>query len=800
MLAIIQREIATFFSSAVGYLVIGVFLLVNGLFLWVFDGPFNIIYGGFADLASFFSLAPWILIFLIPAVCMRSFSEEKRSGTIELLLTKPISGNALVWAKFLGVFVLLIITLLPTLLYILSLEDLKVATDVVDYGSIFGSYVGLLLLTAAFSSISLFASSLTSNQIVAFLIGVLACFICYFGLQSLADVSSTDGFNLEELGMQWRYEEMGRGVIDSEHLIYFLAFVCLFILLTEVSLLIGRKRLTKRFYIRLGFTIVSLVLIYSATPPKRFDLTSDQRYTINSVTEDLLDKADVPLNLTVFLEGEFPSEFRKLQAETKQLLQSFKTKNPLLTYDFVNVLEEDNPQEAQQYLASIGILPARATVRKGGQTNQVLVYPWALARYNDRAVVIPLLKNQLGTEMEQRVLNSIQNLEYAFADGFSKILEPKKRSVAVLKGNGQLQDAYIADFFRSLRDYYYIAEFTLDSVSSNPGGTLGDLQEFDLLVSAKPTERFSIEEKYVLDQYQMNGGKSLWLVDAVTMETDSLKLTGEYLATPRDLNLTDFFFKYGVRINPNLLQDVYSAPLVLETGEAQNTQRDQYPWFYAPLSSSGIEHPITTNIEAVKFDYASGIDTLENGIDKTVLLTSSPISALKGVPSLVRLEEIESFLQTVGEGPDPAYFNASEVPLAVLLEGEFTSMFKNRQRPYQYAGHKDQGVASKMVVISDGDLIKNELQNRRPMELGFDPSTGNLYGNKEFLLNTVNYLLDDSGLINIRSKEIAIAFLDSQKIIEGTKRWQTLNILLPLALLALMGLGYRWYRRRKYAR
>ncbi|WP_435578697.1 gliding motility-associated ABC transporter substrate-binding protein GldG [Gilvibacter sp.] len=800
MIAIIKREIASFFSSPVGYLVIGVFLLVNGLFLWVFDGPFNILYAGFADLASFFQLAPWILVFLIPAVSMRSFSEEKRSGTLELLLTKPISTSGLVLAKYFGILILLLISLLPTFLYLLSLESLKIDTDLLDYGSIFGSYLGLFFLMAAFASIGVLASSLTSNQIVAFLFGVIGCFGGYFGIQGLAESLGSGAGILSDLGMQWRYEDLGRGVIDLKHLLYFLAFILLFLTATEMALLRGRKRIQPKRFIKPVGLFIALVAVSFILPSKRFDLTADKRYSLNKATVELLEKAEAPVNVTVFLEGEFPSEFRKLQAETKQLLQGFKSVNRRVTFEFVNVLEdEENPEQVQQQLANMGILPARATVRQGGQTNQVLVYPWALANYQEKTVAVPLLKNQLGTAMEERVLNSIQNLEYAFADGFSKVIEPKKRKVAVLKGNGQLDDAYIADFFRSLRDYYFIAEFTLDSVATNPSGTLSKLNEFDLLVSAKPTQRFNTAEKYILDQYQMQGGKSLWLVDAITMETDSLQLTGEYLATPKDLNLTDFFFKYGVRINPNVVQDVYSAPLVLATGDGQESQYERYPWFYTPLTASGIEHPITTNIEAVKFQYASGIDTLDNGIDKTILLSSSPLSALRGVPNLIRLEEIESFLKTVGEGPDPTRYNAGEVPMAVLLEGAFTSVFKNRQKPYVYSGHKDEGVASKMVVVSDGDLIKNELQGNRPLELGYDRLTGNFYGNKEFLLNTVNYLLDDSGLINIRSKEIALAFLDQQKISRDATQWQALNILLPLTLLGLIGFGYRWSRRRKYA-
>lgn len=557
----------------------------------------------------------------------------------------------------------------------------------------------------------------------------------------------------------------------------------------------------KKYGVQIVLLIVGLILlnVLSTLVYKRFDLTHDKRYTLSEAAKETVATVDSPLLVDVFLKGNFPPEFRRLQQETKQLLEEFVTSNPNIRFEFLNPLEgEENPEAIRQQLANFGLTAAQVEVKENGKVSTELVYPWALAYFNEKTVKIPLLKNQLGSTSEERVNNSIQNLEYAFADGFNKLVHPKKRKVAVLKGNGELDDRYIADFFATLRDYYFIAPFTLDSAEVDPKRTLDQLKTFDLIVAAKPTEVFSDTEKYILDQYTMNGGASLWLVDATEMQQDSI--SGNSFVFGKDLNLNDFFFKYGLRINPNLIKDVYSAPIVLATGTENESQFNRYPWFYNPLSASGSTHPIVTNIEAVKFDYVSSIDTLANSVSKTVLLSSSPITKIVGLPVEIDFDtEIPKNLKIVNEGPNPAEFTAGETPIAVLLEGEFPSVFSNRVKPFQLENDKSKSKATKMVVISDGNVIMNQLDRNRPLELGFDKMTNAMYGNKEFLLNTVNYLLDDSGLINIRTKEIAVPFLDRQKTVEQRTQWQLVNLLLPLVLLALFGIGYYYFRKRKYA-
>jgi ABC-2 type transport system permease protein len=559
----------------------------------------------------------------------------------------------------------------------------------------------------------------------------------------------------------------------------------------------NKRHIKRIFYLLLliaGINIVSSVVF------KRFDLTEDRRYTLSEATLETFEDVKTPIVIEVLLEGDFPAEFRRLQSETRQILEEFAARNRNVKYMFVNPTEgADNPDEVRAQLAQIGITPAQVSVQQSGRITRELVYPWAIISFEERMVKVPLLKNQLGATTEERVLSSVQNLEYAFADAFNKVITPKKRKVAVLKGNGQLEDRYIADFFSTLRDYYFIAPYTLDSVAIDPVRSLEQLSTFDLIVSAKPTERFTDAEKYVLDQYTMRGGKSLWLVDQAQVSMDSLFERGSTFAFNRDLNLTDFFFRYGVRINPALVNDVYHAPIVLATGTEADSQYNQYPWFYSPLSSSSSGHPIVNNIEAVKFDFANAIDTLENDIQKTVLLSSSPITRTLGTPVEIRLDEIEFNLEVVNNGPDMQQFSAGEIPLAVLLEGSFSSVYRNRIKPFALDKHLDEGVESKMVVISDGDVIKNQMQGNRPIELGFDKWTNTRYGNKEFLLNTVNYLLDDTGLINIRSKEISIAFLDPQKVIAEKTKWQVFNLLLPLGILGVFGFVFTYFRKKKYS-
>lgn len=541
--------------------------------------------------------------------------------------------------------------------------------------------------------------------------------------------------------------------------------------------------------------IVLIVLNWIGTKVyKRFDLTQDQRYTLSKSALAIVKDVKSPLIVDVFLEGEFPSEFRRLRNETEQLLEEFSLNNPHIKFNFINPLEDEKSRDNNiEQLMQRGLEPLQLSVNISGKTSQELIFPWALASYNDQTVKIPLIKNKIGATQQEVVTISIQHLEYAFAEGFQKLVTPKSKKIAILKGNGQLEDRYLADFLQTVKEHYFIAPFTLDSVATNAEATLKKLNDFDLIISAKPTEAFTEEEKLVLDQFTMNGGNSLWLTESILMDKDSLyNDEGRGIALINDLNLNDFFFKYGVRINPVIVNDMYSAPITIAMGEGSNAQFQPLKWPYSPLAAGNPEHPITSNLNLVKFDFASQLDTLKSSTTKTILLQSSKLTKLEGVPK-------EITLQIVTQDPDPSTYTKGPQNLAVLLEGQFTSVYKDRIKPFNSALNKDLSPDTKMIIIADGDVIKNDVVKNQPQELGFDRWTGQSFGNKEFLLNAVNYLLSDGNLLNVRTKDINIAFLDAQKIEDRKTQWQLISIGLPLLILALFGLVFNYVRRRKYA-
>jgi len=530
---------------------------------------------------------------------------------------------------------------------------------------------------------------------------------------------------------------------------------------------------------------------------KRFDLTADKRYTLSETSLQIVNEIKEPVYIDVFLEGEFPGEFKKLQTETQQLLEEFKAQNSNIIFQFANPLEEEeNKDETIKSFLDRGLMPVNVTVNDKGQQTQEVVFPWAIATCGNKSVKIPLLKNMMGASTADKVVSSVQHLEYAFTNAINTVSKEKQKRVAIIKGNGELHDILIADFVKSVRDNYYIGTFTLDSVAKNPTETLKYLKKYDLAIIAKPTEVFTDAEKQVLDQFIVNGGKTLWLLDHVSMEMDSLMQTGENLAFPRDLNLNDQFFKYGIRIKPDLIKDIMNTPISLATGqEGSATQYTQFPWFFSPAVYSESSNPIVSNLDVIKFEFTNPIEPLKNDIKKTVLLTSSKYSKLIGTPSEINLNMVE-------ERPEQKEFvGGGNYPVAVLLEGKFHSVYENRVLAFKDNTFKNSGKESKMIVISDGDVIKNQLdKNFQPLELGYDKWTNNLYANKEFLMNCVNYLLDDTGLINIRSKEVDLPMLDKEKVYTEYTYSQVITVGLPLVILVVFGLLFTFLRKRKYSK
>ena len=559
------------------------------------------------------------------------------------------------------------------------------------------------------------------------------------------------------------------------------------------------KRYFNNTFSRVGGALLLLLVInYIAQQwHSRIDLTQDKRYTLSETTRKTLSQIQQPLVIDVLLKGNIPTEFKKLQTEAVQLLEEYTAANDHLIVNFVNPLEDEpNADAAIQNLINNGLQPLQIAQTEAGKSSVEYIFPWAVISDGKRVEKVRLFIDKLGTTDQERVQNSVQRLEYNLTDALHKFTVKKQKKIAILRSNGTLEDVYLYDFLKTAREYYFIAPFTLDSVATNAEKTLKDLEKFDLLLVAKPTSPFSDEQKQVIDQYIMNGGRVLWLIDQVNVSLEDMyKTGGGTMAMPLDLNLTDMFFQYGFRLNYTLINDLYFSEIVVATGDGSQSRYMNIPWVYNPMVLSSNNHLINSNLDAVRLQFANGIDTLKNGVKKTVLLSSSPFSKADGTPREINL-------RIDPKAMNKELYKKGNIPLAVLLEGEFKSMYKDRVRPLELKENATLSRPTKMIVVSDGDIIKNDFdsQHKMPLELGFDRWTSKYYDNKAFLQNAMNYLLDDTEFLTLRNKKVQLAFLDKEKVAESARAWQIKVFFYPLLVLVIVMLLSGYFYRRKNKR
>ncbi len=546
---------------------------------------------------------------------------------------------------------------------------------------------------------------------------------------------------------------------------------------------------TSKSYIKILIVIIALVVInlLGNSFYHRFDLTQDKRYTLSDETLEIINSIDHPIAIKVYLEGDFPAEFKRIQLETNQFLEELSSLNSHIKFRFIN------PISNSKDLIKKGLQPSRLTVQEDGKVSEAVIFPWATVSYNKKIENVSLLSNTNASSQEDQLQKSIENLEYQFANALHKITSEKDKKIAIIRGNGELEDIYLYSFLKELGNYYKLAQFTLDSVGQNPEKTLNELKSYDLSIIAKPSEKFSEKEKLVLDQYIINGGKTLWLIDNVHAEMDSLMQSGSSLAFNRELNLTDLLFNYGLRINYNVTKDLYSSSIRLASGNSGNqTQYQDFLWPYFPLVLSKNNNPISANLDPVLLKFPSSIDTLQNNIKKTILLQSSPMAKIVGTPTNVSLNEI-------ADQPDKKDYSDNLAVFGVLLEGGFKSAYSNRIKPFEFTSFKATGTDNKMIVISDGDIIANEVFKGEPLPLNKDKWTNQAFGNSEFLMNSVHYLLDNSGILKLKNKNLQMQFLDKEKAFDERRYWQMFNIILPFVVLSLFGIVFHFLRKKKYS-
>lgn len=564
----------------------------------------------------------------------------------------------------------------------------------------------------------------------------------------------------------------------------------------------------RRDLFRFAIFIAILILLNFIGSLKffRLDLTSEKRYSLSEATITLLESFDDVLLVKVYLDGDFPAGFQRLQSETRQMLDEFRAYNSNLQYVFINPNNQGGQEETNslsQQLQFKGLKPYQLSVNNEGEASVKTIFPGALLSYGEKEAPALLLKDQLGVQAEQQINTSVENLEFSLANAIRSLVQSDKPLIGFLQGHGEVGPRELADLAKDLSanyqvDLFNIREFKNDSTSE----TLSIAQQqvrmnrFDALIVAKPILAFNDLDKYMIDQFAMNGGKLIWLLDAVEASMDSLSEKSQFMALPLfdRLNLNDLLFKYGVRINTDMVVDMVAAGV--------NDQRKIQPWIYFPMIMPQSNHPIAKDLNAIWMQFTSSIDTvIAEGITKTVLLRSSPYSARRATPAIVSLGELYN-------PPPRDRFREKGIPLAILLEGKFQSLYKNRLKP-RSGGERlpmvEESSQTQMLVVSDGDIIRNqtnvvnrEIPRGAPLPLGYDQFTGMQYGNKDFLINAIDYMLDDSGLIDIRSRELKIRLLDLNRSKQERLSWQLASTLIPIALILLLAVLNYYIRRKKY--
>lgn len=533
---------------------------------------------------------------------------------------------------------------------------------------------------------------------------------------------------------------------------------------------------------------LGLILLHSYFPGQ-IDFTADQRYTLSPTAINTLEATTTPLRVDVFLSGDLPNNFQRLRQETQTLLEQMARKRPLLL-NYINPFEDsDNVTAIVEEMLQYGLQPHNVVNANTQRMEQTVVFPWAIVSDGSRSVRVSLLKKTLGDSPEQQLLRSIRQLEYQFTDAIIQLQTTTKKSIAVLTSHNTSSAASTADLLQSLKPYYNLAAFDLKALQNDPITTLNNLKRFDVLFISNPKAPFTATEKLVLDQYQMHGGASLWAINTIQINRDSLFISsGSALAYPNPLNLEDYFFKRGLRLNNNLVKDLYAAPIVLAQGSGNQSQYLPYPWSYYPLIPAITSHPIAAGVGNVWLRFTSSIDTLKNTAKKQFLLTSSPLSKAATAPFIVRLEEAT-------QAPNPEAYNQGSLGTAVLLEGAFESLYKNRVLNVDSLPFKANGNA-KMLVIADGNIAENQLDKGQPVELGYDKWTNNFYNNKTFLQNAFHYLMGEEARIALRAKTLHVALLDLQRTKENSTLVRLFVALIPLLFLGVLIVFTRFWRMR----
>ena len=566
----------------------------------------------------------------------------------------------------------------------------------------------------------------------------------------------------------------------------------------------------------ISLVVIILVNILVSLWFFRIDLTAEKRYSLSKSTKNIIKSLDDIVYFRVYLDGDIPPGFKRLSKEARELLNEYSAYSDKIKYEFIDPSANRDAKELRAFyneLVKKGLQPTQLQDRKADGVKTQVLFPGAIVTYKQKELPIQLLATNINIPSEEVLNISIQNLEYNFTSTINKLTQKNKARIAFTAGNGELELDEVADITRDLQEFYHVERIEIDEqinalrnfeMDSITGNTLV-WNKYDLLIIAKPSKPFSDKDKFIIDQYVMNGGSVLWMVDPVFASMDSLQGEPETIGIINDLNLDDMFFRYGIRMNTNLIQDMNALPIPIVTGKMGDKAQQQFiPWYYFPIitpisdQNIQIDHPIVKNLNSIKTEFISTIDTVgSHPLSKSILLTSSRYTKIVQAPIIINLNILKV-------RPDEREFDKRYLPVAVLVEGEFKSLYEGRithqMDTSSLIKFMSEGKEAKQIFIADGDIIKNQIDRRGPLPLGYDKYTQLDFGNKEFLMNCINYLVGDDDLIQVRSREIKLRLLDKTKMLKKKTTWQVYNILMPLMVVILMGGILVYYRRRKYTK
>lgn len=568
-------------------------------------------------------------------------------------------------------------------------------------------------------------------------------------------------------------------------------------------------KLSHLLQLLLGLVAIVFVNVVGYYFFTRIDLTQEKRYSLSSSTKKLLKNVNEVVFIRCYLDGAMPAEYKNLRNETREMLDQFRAYNSNIEYEFVdpNALEDKKERdEFYRRLFEKGFYPLRVQTTQSNTQVQQYIFPYLEITHKGRVSVVPLLSSKNGVTGEGIVAGSIENLEYNLYCAIRSAANDKRDHIAFLYGHGELPIEQIYDFLVSLGEYYEVDSVTIDErinaltdrvYDSADVNKVSFANKYKCLVVAKPTSIFSHKDMYIIDQYIMHGGRVLWLLDALNVSMDSLQAQPNTIAVSNFTGVDDILFRYGAKVNTDLVMDLQCAKVPIVTGQYQEgvPQMSFYPWNFFPEVHPNANHITADKISPVKFQFVSSIDTTASTARKIPLLSSSEGTRLLNAPVNVSLNMLK-------QKQDPKLFNSGAKTVALLLEGEFSSAYKNRltatMEESSQIAYKDFSDSTAMIVVSDGDIARNDFKNGSPLPLGYDVYTRQMYGNKEFLLNCVNYLCGDADLIPLRSREVIMRKLDTAKIERERTFWQVVNVAVPVVLVLLFGGIFVLVRRKCY--